>query len=233
MQEPIANSIWRLVILDKYVDFEKLYITLNPGYNPNDEAKELSDKFSLLEKNSISSKCPVLTEAEWMRLFDVWVDAILHFYPHHRDELLSYQDLIINMFQATLSPLPAIKFDRDSQERYSHQHCCLESSKDVLPFPLLSQLLSQSLESSSSSPSSGSKRKAASSHDGPRKCSETICHNWNLGTCEGNTCCFGRRHHVYCKCDGTHRAKDKSECAAALNHCRQQQGTGTACSSCK
>ena len=27
MQEPVANSIWKLVILDKYVDFEKLYAT--------------------------------------------------------------------------------------------------------------------------------------------------------------------------------------------------------------
>ena len=54
--EPIANSIWKLVILDKYVDFEKLYATLDPGYNPNDEAKEINEKFTLLEKNSISSR---------------------------------------------------------------------------------------------------------------------------------------------------------------------------------
>ena len=71
VQEPVANSIWRLVILDKYVDFEKLYATLDPSYNPNDEAKELNDKFTLLEKNSISSKRSVLTEAEWMRLYDI------------------------------------------------------------------------------------------------------------------------------------------------------------------
>ena len=84
MREPIANSVWRLVILDKYVDFEKLYVTLDPGYNPNDEAKELSDHFTLLEKNTITSKRSVLTEAEWMRLYDVWVDAVLHFYPHRK-----------------------------------------------------------------------------------------------------------------------------------------------------
>ena len=71
MHEPIANSIWRLVILNKYVDFEKLYVTLDPSYNPNDKAKELNDRFMLLEKNSISSRHSVLTEAEWMHLYDV------------------------------------------------------------------------------------------------------------------------------------------------------------------
>jgi hypothetical protein len=90
MHEPIANSIWRLVILDKYVDFEKLYVTLDAGYNPNDEAKELNDRFTLLEKNSISSKRSVFTEAEWMRLYDVWVDVVVLFYPHRRAELTSY-----------------------------------------------------------------------------------------------------------------------------------------------
>ena len=56
VQEPVANSIWKLIILDKYVDFEKLYATLDPEYNPNDEAKDLNEKFTLLEKNSINSK---------------------------------------------------------------------------------------------------------------------------------------------------------------------------------
>jgi hypothetical protein len=118
-REPIANSMWRLVILDKYVDFEKLYATLEPSYNSNDEAKELNDKFTLLEKNSVSSKRSVITEAEWMRLYDIWVDAVLHFYPHRKTELSSYRELIVNMFRATSSPLPAIKYDRDSRERYS------------------------------------------------------------------------------------------------------------------
>jgi hypothetical protein len=56
MPEPIANFIWKLIILDKYVDFKKLYITLSLDYNPNNKAKDLGDAFLLLEKNSVSSK---------------------------------------------------------------------------------------------------------------------------------------------------------------------------------
>ena len=220
VREPIANSIWRLVILDKYVDFEKLYATLDPTYNPNDEAKDLNDKFTLLEKNSISSKRPVLTEAEWMRLYDVWVGVVLHFYPHRQAELSSYRELIINMFRATTNPFPAIKYDRDSREQYSRQPYRLDSSKDILPFPLLSQLLSYAQPSST--PSSDNKR-SGGGQEGPRKRSETICQNWNLGACEGDTCRYHRRHNQCSECSEPHRAKDRSECFLALNRRRQQR----------
>jgi hypothetical protein len=225
MPEPIANSIWKLIILDKYVDFEKLFVTLDPDYNPIDEAKDLGDTFSLLEKNSVSSKRSVLTEAEWMRLYDVWVCGVLHFYPHRRSELSSYRELIVSMFRATSSALPAIRYDRESRERYSRQPFRLDSSKDVLPLPLLSQLLSQVAAPASSS---GGKRRLSNSQEGPRKRSETICRNWNLGNCEVDPCHYSRRHNECCECGGSHRAKDKGECLAALNQRRQQQKAAAA-----
>jgi hypothetical protein len=221
MPEPLANSIWKLIILDKYVDFEKLYATLDPDYNPSDEAKDLGDSFTLLEKNSVSSKRAVLTEAEWMRLFDVWVSGVLHFYPHRKDELMSYRELIVSMFRATSSALPAIRYDRDSRERYSRQPYRLDCSKEVLPFPLLSQLLSQMPATSPSS--TGGKRRSSSSQDGPRKRSETICRNWNLGNCEEDPCRYNRKHNECCECHGPHRAKDRGECLTALNLRRQQK----------
>ena len=201
MCEPIVNSIWRLIILDKYVDFAKLYVTLDPGYNPKDEAKELNERFTLLERNSISSKHPVLTESEWMCLYDVWVDSVLYFYPHRKIKLISYHKLIINMFRATSSPFPAIRYDRDSQERYACQPYRLDSSKDVLPFPLLSELLShandaRTTDSTSPSPLLPSSKK--------QKQSETICQNWNLGICDGDTCYYGHWHNECSKYDGCH-----------------------------
>jgi hypothetical protein len=218
--EPVANSIWKLVILDKYVDFEKLYATLDPSYNPNDEAKELNERFSLLEKNSISSKRSVESEAEWMRLYDVWAGATLHFYPHRKAELASYRDLIVNMFRAAPSPSPAIKFDRDSRERYSRQPYRLDSCKDVLPFPLLSQLLACTHGAPSSSKS---KKRSADSQEGRRKRSETVCQNWNLGACDGDTCNYGRKHNICSECGEPHQAKDRTDCYSALTRRRQQQ----------
>ena len=156
-----------------------------------------------------------------MRLYDAWFSGVLHFYPHRRAELTSYCELIVTMFRAAPSPLPAIKYDRESRERYSRQPYRLDSSKEVLPFPLLSQLLSQG--SSTSSSGSGGKRKSADSQEGKRKRSETICRNWNMGNCEEDPCRYGRRHHEFCECGGPHRAKDKDDCSAALSVRQQQQ----------
>jgi len=200
--EPVANSIWRLVILDKYVDFEKLYATLNPGYNPNDEVKELNEKFTLLEKGSIGSKRSVTTEAEWICLYDVWAGAVLQFYPHRKDELSSFHDLIINILRATSSPLPAIKYDCDSRERYSRQPYHLNSSKNVLLFPLLTQLFPHITPSPAST--LGKKRRPSGSQEQPHKQAETVCQNWNLGNCDGDTCNFGHHHNECSECGEHH-----------------------------
>ncbi|KAF8805359.1 hypothetical protein BYT27DRAFT_7258470 [Phlegmacium glaucopus] len=165
-QKPFENLIIRHRDEGFYVDFEKFYVTLDPGYNPNNKAKDLNEKFTLLERNSISLKHSIITEAEWMRLYDAWVDAVLLFYPHQKAELSSYRDLIVNMFQATSSPFPAIKYDHNSCERYARQPYCLDSCKDTLPFPLLSQLLSSSHVGSVPS-SSPSKKRAIVTYEGP------------------------------------------------------------------
>ena len=55
MRKPIANSIWRLVILDKYVDFKKLYATLEPStlHSPtySGELQYMSQKVTNLSHN--------------------------------------------------------------------------------------------------------------------------------------------------------------------------------------
>ncbi|KAG6904196.1 hypothetical protein DXG01_011795, partial [Tephrocybe rancida] len=131
LREPIANSIWRLVILDKYVDFEKLYATLDPNYDHNDEAKDLNDDFSILKKHVVSAKRQFSSESEWMRLYDAWMAAALVFYPHRRTELEVYREIVVDMFRATSSPFPAIRYDRDARERYSRKAYRLDGNRDA------------------------------------------------------------------------------------------------------
>ena len=42
LAQPLTRSIWRSVIEDWYIDLEKLFATMDPGYNPNDDAKNSS-----------------------------------------------------------------------------------------------------------------------------------------------------------------------------------------------
>ena len=108
-----------------------------------------------------------------------------------------------HIVSSTTSPFPAIRYDRNSRERYSCQPYRLDSSKEILHFPLLSQLLSYTATPApapGSSPSGSSGKK--------RKRSETICQNWNLGSCDGDTCHYGRQHNECSECNEPHRAKD-------------------------
>lgn len=51
LKDPISRSIWRLIILDHYIDFEKLYATLDKGYDHNDEPRDFAGGFSIVRKD--------------------------------------------------------------------------------------------------------------------------------------------------------------------------------------
>ena len=76
--------------------------------------RRISETVSLFLRRTVSSRRSVLTEAEWMHLYDIWVCGVLHFYIHCRDELSLYRELIVSMFRATSSALPAIRYDWES-----------------------------------------------------------------------------------------------------------------------
>lgn len=56
LAQPLARSIWRSIVEDRYVDFEKLFATMDPGYDPNDDAKDFAGGFALIKKESVSVK---------------------------------------------------------------------------------------------------------------------------------------------------------------------------------
>ncbi|KAG6814922.1 hypothetical protein H0H87_006586 [Tephrocybe sp. NHM501043] len=70
LQEPISRSIWKLIILDKYVDFEHLHAVLDCGYNNDNKAKDFSAGFAIVKKDTLSKKKAVSTESKWIRIFD-------------------------------------------------------------------------------------------------------------------------------------------------------------------
>ena len=97
---------------------------------------------------------------------------------------------IANMFWVMLSPFPAIKYDHNLMEHYSCQPYHLNVSKDLLPLPLLSQLLSHAPASSPlpSMDEEQSEQSCGDSQDDSQNESESTCLNWNLGSCNGDTC---------------------------------------------
>ncbi|KAG6876473.1 hypothetical protein C0993_002816, partial [Termitomyces sp. T159_Od127] len=87
LKEPISRAMWKLVILDQFVNFDKLYATFDRGYNYVDEPKDFLGGFSLVQKDHASAQKPVRTEYDWIWMFNAWTAAVVLFYPHCKEEL--------------------------------------------------------------------------------------------------------------------------------------------------
>ncbi|KAG6894863.1 hypothetical protein C0993_010579 [Termitomyces sp. T159_Od127] len=81
VKDPISRAMWKLVIMDHYVDFEKLYATLDKAYDHNDEPKDFLAGFSLVKKDHAVARRPILSGSDWSRTFDAWMAAVVVFYP--------------------------------------------------------------------------------------------------------------------------------------------------------
>ncbi|KAG5351394.1 hypothetical protein C0989_006690 [Termitomyces sp. Mn162] len=56
LKDPISQAMWKLIVLDHFVDFNKLYATLDCGYDHNDEPKDFVGGFSLVKKDPATAK---------------------------------------------------------------------------------------------------------------------------------------------------------------------------------
>ncbi|KAG6805873.1 hypothetical protein H0H92_013655, partial [Tricholoma furcatifolium] len=139
LREPISRSLWKLIIMDRYVNFEHLHASLENSYDYEDEAKDFAAEFSIVKKDSLTKRKSVSTESEWIRLFDAWRDRVLVFYVHRKDELSSYKDYISKIFRASPLPSTAISLDREVRESYARQPFRMDDLHQ-LSLPMLSQL---------------------------------------------------------------------------------------------
>jgi len=119
LAQPLAQSIWRSIVEDRYVDFEKLFATMDPGYDPNDDAKDFAGGFALIKKENVSIKRSIHTESEWNQVFAAWRDGVILLYPHQELELCGYLKIVTDVFRAApRDPHAAINFDAEVHKRY-------------------------------------------------------------------------------------------------------------------
>ncbi|KAG6828237.1 hypothetical protein H0H87_002646 [Tephrocybe sp. NHM501043] len=119
LMDPISQSVWKKIILDRYVDFEHLYATFEKGYNHIDKSKVFNEEFTIIKKDSLTKKKSVLSESNWLCLFDAWRAAVLVFYHHWEDKISVYREYMVKIFCSSPSPSSAILFDHEVREVYS------------------------------------------------------------------------------------------------------------------
>ena len=101
LAQPLPRSIWKTISQDQYVDFEKLFASMEPGYDHSDDLKDFGDGYALVKKDQASARKPLRTEADWIRVFGAWKTAIILLYPHRQFELEGYEKMVCNVFRAS------------------------------------------------------------------------------------------------------------------------------------
>ncbi|KAJ3818783.1 hypothetical protein F5880DRAFT_1705425, partial [Lentinula raphanica] len=129
LPEPLPRTIWRLIVKDEYVSFEKLLAGIDPSYDHQDEGKDFGAGYTLVKTDHLSAKKPVTTESDWNRAFGAWKNGVLQAYPHRESELSSYESGISNLFRnfAHDASIP-IRADHEVRERYHKSPFRLDDS---------------------------------------------------------------------------------------------------------
>ncbi|EDR10026.1 uncharacterized protein LACBIDRAFT_325571 [Laccaria bicolor S238N-H82] len=139
--DPIPRPLWRAIIQDQYVDFEKLHASMDRGFSHNDDAKDFAGGFSLVRKDQYSARKVVRNEAEWARVFQAWKAGVVLLYPHRLNELNTYQDMVIELFRAApYDPFVTINVDAEARDRYARSPYQMDD-RSRFQLPLLSQML--------------------------------------------------------------------------------------------
>ncbi|EDR11033.1 uncharacterized protein LACBIDRAFT_316142 [Laccaria bicolor S238N-H82] len=216
LTDPIPRSIWRLVIQDHFVDFEKLFASMDKGYDHNDEPHDFGGGYALIKKEQASAKRPLRSESEWARVFGAWSSAVVLVYRHRSSELQGYQCMVTDLFRAVPhDPSIAIAFDVEARDRYAKSPFRMDD-RTQLNVPLLARMFQ------GSGPSSKKRGNPVALSSPPSKRSSIPCQNWNMGICDA-PCPNGRKHGICCECEGQHRAKDEPVCNTLLQ-ARQRKG---------
>ncbi|EDR10816.1 uncharacterized protein LACBIDRAFT_315653 [Laccaria bicolor S238N-H82] len=201
---------------DHFVDFEKLFASMDKGYDHNDEPRDFGGGYALVKKDQASAKRPLRSESEWLRVFGAWSSAVVLVYRHRSSELQSYQRMVTDLFRAVPhDPSIAIAFDVEARDRYAKSPFRMDD-RTQLNVPLLARMFQ------STGPSSKKRSNTSPSTSSPSKRSTIPCRNWNMGICDA-PCPNGRRHGICSECEGPHRAKDEPVCNTLLQ-ARQRKG---------
>jgi hypothetical protein len=211
---PLPRTIWRKIILDQFVDFEKLFASMEKGYDHHDDPKDFGAGYALVKKDQAFTKRKLRTESDWTRVFDAWSAGTVFFFRHRESELRAYRSLVMEFFRAAPNdPLVAIEYDVEVRDKYARKPFRLDN-QDQLNFPLLAQVFRGS--TSSFTPRSSTKRIAPSSLGSTPKRVDVPCRNWSYGSCKADPCPNRRKHGICCICGEGHRARDNEKCFSIL-----------------
>ncbi|PSS32219.1 hypothetical protein PHLCEN_2v2015, partial [Hermanssonia centrifuga] len=120
MPDPLPTTIWKLIICDEYVDFEKLHAGLDPLYDQNNNIRRLQGDYSIVKMDSIFTKKKIVSETELSQVYQAWSSSVTAVYLHCSKELEEYKAIISEIFHLWANrPTVAIETNAAVQKNYA------------------------------------------------------------------------------------------------------------------
>ncbi|KAE9396983.1 hypothetical protein BT96DRAFT_823890, partial [Gymnopus androsaceus JB14] len=203
--DPLPLSLLKLVVKDKYVDFDKVYGGFTSPTALQDDTKDFGTEFTLVREDQVVWSIAATAEAQWIRYFEAWLEPLLVIYSHRKKELATYRSNIREYFHSGDASI-TICIDKDARSKAANSPFDL-SSQDNFRTLLLKELLQRSAPAPTSTSPASSSRSA--------KRLDTPCILWNGERCSEP--CKNNRKHGYCsECGEQHKAIDSSTCYTKL-----------------
>jgi hypothetical protein len=217
---PIPHGLWKDIIQDRFVNFEKLFASMDVGYDHSEVPKDFHARFVLVKKDQLIAEKTLKSDGDWMRVFSAWEIAVGLIYTHRVHELQRYKKQVMDIFQSDPdNPLAGIRFDAEVRERYAKNPFHMDDRNRTNTYMFSHMLRTSSKRSGGQIKSSQPNQKRPS----------TVCDNWNLGKCS-DPCKWQRKHGVCSECGGKHQAQDVEECKTrvqARSRARASSRAGT------
>ncbi|KAJ3964402.1 hypothetical protein EV361DRAFT_812167 [Lentinula raphanica] len=207
--DPLPVSLLRLIVKDRFVDFDKVYAALvSFSSSTYDDSRDFGSEYKLVQKDQVLKSVPVTSESQWLRVFDAWTAPLLKVYPHRKIELETYKSQIMEYFRSSpYDPSVTIRVDKEARQKAANTPFDLgnpESFHTLLLKELLSTRKRPSGSSSSASPPSSKRR-------------DTPCILWNFEKRCSEPCPNNRKHGYCSECGEQHRAIDNQSCYDQLH----------------
>src|SRR5882724_10232003 len=98
----LPNSLWNDVLLDRYVDFDKILTGYYALKSDHRETQSFGNLDISLNTGGSSGKLSkeILIYCEWSIVYARYTRAVVFFYSHHNRELEDYEEYLARQFAA-------------------------------------------------------------------------------------------------------------------------------------
>jgi len=196
----LPDSLWNDVLLDRYVDFDKIltgYYALESDHRETQSFGNLDISLNTGGSSGKMSK-EIRIYGEWSIAYARYTRAVVFVYPHRNRELEDYEEYLAGQFAAypdIADQFKIINFDKAIRIRVRQSNDLMLTDiarfQDIISYHLINPKTSR--------PNDAKRQKLTANDDIP------ICRRWNTGRCVAATCSY---LHICHHCNGKHQAKD-------------------------